>query len=512
VSFLPIVARELRAASRHSATYRTRTGLVLATSLLSAGLLLLAPSSASAAGNILFPLLCTLALVFCTLAGARQTADCLSEEKREGTLGLLFLTDLRGYDIVLGKLIAVSARSFQGLFAFFPVLAIGLTLGGITIGEFWRSSASLTNALFFTLGVGIWVSARSVQSVRALATTAIVLLWLNLAPLAADWLITWVWPRAAGWARMLSPAGITMLASDVVYRQQPAHFWGGLLLTHFFGWLLLGTASAALPHRWRDQGGHGPPELRPIPLQPGAPSRDTAEPAVLHRRRLHDRNPMDWLASRSAVRPGWVRAFVALIMISGAALWLLSSWFGGRTFGLIALLQISIWLALKLWVAWQATATLAEARRTGAIEILIVTPLTIEEMIRGHWQALQRLFLWPVLAALLLQLLPVVSALTQQAASGSAISLWFPIPATTLFSAATYVLDLVAIAWVGMWMGLSEGKSMQAFWKTVLYTMVVPALFFCFPNLLFDLFWISWSRRKLEHEWRRLAAGDSSRR
>ena len=32
-----------------------------------------------------------------------MTADCLSEEKREGTLGLLFLTDLRGYDIVVSS-------------------------------------------------------------------------------------------------------------------------------------------------------------------------------------------------------------------------------------------------------------------------------------------------------------------------------------------------------------------------------------------------------------------------
>ena len=36
-----------------------------------------------------------------SLCAMRNTADSLSAEKREGTLGLLFLTDLRGYDVVL---------------------------------------------------------------------------------------------------------------------------------------------------------------------------------------------------------------------------------------------------------------------------------------------------------------------------------------------------------------------------------------------------------------------------
>src|SRR5260370_3617695 len=58
-----------------------------------------------------------MALGFCLLAGIFLTADCLSEEKREGTLGLLFLADLKSYDVVLGKLIATSTHSVYGLLA-----------------------------------------------------------------------------------------------------------------------------------------------------------------------------------------------------------------------------------------------------------------------------------------------------------------------------------------------------------------------------------------------------------
>src|SRR5256885_5281345 len=63
----------------------------------------------------LFRALFGFAFVYCLFIGARLTADCLSEEKREGTLGLLFLTDLKGYDVVFGKLAATSVNSIYAL-------------------------------------------------------------------------------------------------------------------------------------------------------------------------------------------------------------------------------------------------------------------------------------------------------------------------------------------------------------------------------------------------------------
>jgi hypothetical protein len=81
-----------------------------------------------------------LAFIWCLFEGPRNTADALSEEKREGTLGLLFLTDLKGYDVVLGKLLATSLTSFYGVLAIVPPLSIPLLLGGVTVGSSgaWR--------------------------------------------------------------------------------------------------------------------------------------------------------------------------------------------------------------------------------------------------------------------------------------------------------------------------------------------------------------------------------------
>ena len=61
-----------------------------------------------------------LCMLYCVAAGRLMTAECMSREKREGTLGLLFLTDLKGYDVVLGKLAATSMGGFFGLMAIFP--------------------------------------------------------------------------------------------------------------------------------------------------------------------------------------------------------------------------------------------------------------------------------------------------------------------------------------------------------------------------------------------------------
>jgi ABC-type transport system involved in multi-copper enzyme maturation permease subunit len=124
MSFLSIVERELRSAARRPGTYRTRTIFALVASALAAGLLIIGhAASSSRFGNAVFPALAMLAFLFSLLAGARSAADSISEEKREGTLGLLFLTDLTGFEVVLGKLAACSIRTFHSFFAFIPVLA-----------------------------------------------------------------------------------------------------------------------------------------------------------------------------------------------------------------------------------------------------------------------------------------------------------------------------------------------------------------------------------------------------
>src|SRR5258706_16014561 len=99
MSFLPIVERELRVRSRRKSTYRFRQGGALIAIIIVGFMLVVSGAFAGPgiAGKPLFEILAWMVFVACLLEGARNTADCLSEEKRAGTLGLLFLTDLKGY-------------------------------------------------------------------------------------------------------------------------------------------------------------------------------------------------------------------------------------------------------------------------------------------------------------------------------------------------------------------------------------------------------------------------------
>src|SRR5262245_56944565 len=117
MTFLPIVERELRVRARRKWTYRFRLFAAVAAILFVGGMLVMSQgfSAPGRIGKLMFVALAWAAFLYCLMEGARNTVDCLSEEKRAGTLGLLFLTDLRGHDVVLGKLMATSLNSFYGL-------------------------------------------------------------------------------------------------------------------------------------------------------------------------------------------------------------------------------------------------------------------------------------------------------------------------------------------------------------------------------------------------------------
>jgi ABC-type transport system involved in multi-copper enzyme maturation permease subunit len=160
VVFLPIVARELRVASRRKGVYRLRLAAGLLTLVLGAYFLLLGDNIATTipSGRILFLILSVL-LALGAVAAAHETYDSISAEKREGTIGFLFLTELFPHDIVLGKLFAGALPSFYAMLATFPLLAAAALMGGVTGAEIWRMCLALLNLFFFAQSVALLASA-----------------------------------------------------------------------------------------------------------------------------------------------------------------------------------------------------------------------------------------------------------------------------------------------------------------------------------------------------------------
>ena len=189
---LPIVSRELRIAARKASTLWVRLIAVIVATLIATGFMLLAamgiPGGPSF-GSALLSTLTWLTFLATCLAGVFLTSDCLSQEKREGTLGLLFLTDLRGFDVIAGKLMVTSLRGFYAVLAILPVLSTTVLLGGVTGSQIARVSLALLNSLFASLCAGLLVSALSKQAQKAMSGTFLLVLLLNVGGPIADSLI-----------------------------------------------------------------------------------------------------------------------------------------------------------------------------------------------------------------------------------------------------------------------------------------------------------------------------------
>ena len=157
--FLSVAARELRSTARHKATYRVRW----VTAAIFLGLLVwllwaFGGFTNQRAVPSIFRTYSVLTLLYCLFMSTARTADCISVERREGTLGLLFLTNLNSGEIILGKLCSSALASVFGLMAIFPMLALPLLMGGITFANFGRTVLALLSGILSGLAAGFLAS------------------------------------------------------------------------------------------------------------------------------------------------------------------------------------------------------------------------------------------------------------------------------------------------------------------------------------------------------------------
>jgi hypothetical protein len=193
-------------------------------------------------------------------------------------------------------------------------------------------------------------------------------------------------------------------------------------------------------------------------------------------------NPIWWLTSRRAHQRVWLWVVVLIVCLGGGVGFIVAQ--GNSTaLGSILVGAIVLHLGLAVWVAFEASNSFAEARGTGAMELLLSTPLPVRQILRGQHLALRELFLGPLILVLCFCLV------------------WF-------------VLDLFAVAEVGMWFGLTAQKPTQALTKTVAFVLVLPLLLVaapcCWPigpglMVAKSVIFFTWAQNKLETEFRRAA-------
>jgi hypothetical protein len=265
------------------------------------------------------------------------TADCISRERREGTLGLLFLTRLRGTDIVIAKSVAQGLLALTICVAVLPVLAIPFLLGGVGWREVALSVVFNFEALCCALAAGLLASAGSTVWLRALAMSVI---FAVLLVVLSGFVTGWVLANQVG-PRLVGPRGVQLapwatnptpyfLMAGIGFPGSSPFRWAQLLMlapNGRFLWTLgaitvgallvlvaaILLAGAKTRRSWQQE----PPSLRQLWFQ-----AKFCTPVLwlgLFRRwmrRKLERNPIGWLQQRTwtgrMVTWGWLAVIISL--------------------------------------------------------------------------------------------------------------------------------------------------------------------------------------------------------
>ncbi len=470
MTLLPIIDRELRIASRSTRMYLTRFFAGAAALAVAIYMVWLAKElgGASGAGTFVLRFASYAALAICLFAGVNRTADCLSSEKREDTLGLLFLTHLKARDIVLGKLLAHSSSTLLMLLGIVPILSLPILLGGVSAVELVRIPVALLNSLFLALSFGLLVSSllKRQSATRTTVTAGMILLTLGLPALALD-LVQKVWqlPTLSLFLLLPSPLYPLEMAFASAAGLSTNWFWTAISVQFAMALAGLITAALVLPRAWQIRA-TGPIAFR---WQERIDQWSLGSAVVRAKRRakLLKKNPILWLNYRQRFAPLKPLFFAALVF--AVVIWCIFHYDIPAEPGFLLLFFVLALndLAMRFRVAGIASMRLAQDRQTGALETILSTPITIREIVQGHWMAIRRTLLWTYVPLLLI--FGILSkAFSEEVNSDSDI---FRI---NLFMVIMSVGDFVVTGYVAIWKGMRVINPAHATGATILRVLLMP--------------------------------------
>ncbi|HOX59610.1 MAG TPA: hypothetical protein P5205_21295 [Candidatus Paceibacterota bacterium] len=473
MTFLPILERELRVRARSRAAYWTRFAVALAGMLVCVPQLM-SPWPFSASANIgrglLDAVVSAAFLVGC--ASCLLTADILSSERRQGTLGLLLLTRVGVFDVLMGKLGSAGLTSLCALVALLPMLMLPVIAGGVTGGEAFRKGLVLLDALFVALAAGLWASARGHEWRKTARNALIVVAAVVLVPCSVG-VLCGKFGAAGADIALLSPLWTLVVAGDGMYKVAAANYWISLLLVHATGWALLAGAVFRLRRGWREDRGETSGTAPATIAQ-----RETTAARSSHCPLDDSTNPIVWLLGRqrglkailwAGAIVGFSTSGVALVMVRLAGV----RFYEGTARPLI----LGMALIGSALFAWAASRFFVAARGTGALELLLTTPLGARQIVSKQWEVLRRALLWPLVAMIAPTILNLGFFLVQQAGVvGPLPSFWLQYTGSVLIGCMHIVLQVWALCWLGMWFGLRTGSQARAIVWTVILANAIPHL------------------------------------
>ena len=404
----PVILRELRAGSRRWTTYWLR--LLGATAVVIAIFFWLTAHAAHRrAGSELFAVMHRIVFGAIWVLAPLLACDCLSQEKREGTLGLLFLTNLKARHIVAAKVFAHGLRSLTMWAAMLPIIAVPLLLGGIHWKELVLSIELMLGAVCFGTAAGIAASAASFGVSRAAASALglsalFFICFAVLAVCGGQLVISWFVPgptaQGSSLDAVIEAAAAMLFNIDGVWNEifssrfaspktQNAILLAALFLATFcFLALLLVVLLSAwqIRRNWQDK----PKTKRQAEVESFF-CTPVFWKGLFQKWMRHslERNPIGWLEKRrwSGRVTAWIW-FSIMISFASTAVSLTSFYRGDGA----SMLNALMWLLL-ISMAYVAAGSFRRERETGALELIVVTPLTEREIIFGRLRGLWNHFL-----------------------------------------------------------------------------------------------------------------------
>ena len=494
----PLVERELRAGARRPLFYWLRGLLALAAGFQgyelldrfvmapprAPGMPWVAPAGASITGATLLHQMAWL-LFLATLLMGLVSADSINRERREGTLGLLLLTDLTPKEIVWGKILSCGLTSFLVLLGALPALMLPVLAGGVTGSEAALIGLGLLNTLFVALAAGLWMSTVFRERHYAVPATLGLVGALAFGPevLGGSFFGTAVVPsfRLFGLAGWMTAARIPMLFNV------PFMVW--FIMLHSVGWFFLWRAGVTLTTSWQDQPHTQarepePAEEWPIrapapPLLEGPAVTPESAPALARASWLTDPRPWDadpirWRVEQLGSIEGLL--WLAVAMNFCGQFGTLGSILGfgagpADTWGLVSFIGLTVILFSSGLIAWAGARFFQNTRRQQDLELLLTTPLGSRQILSGQWCMLRRALAWP-LGVVLALALPAGISLLYDFANGYHREFWSLLQPFLI--AVNLALETVALCWVGIRFGLRGRNAITAVVGTVGLVQLLP--------------------------------------
>ena len=107
------------------------------------------------------------------MAGFGFFATAITEEKEEGTLGLLKMAGISRAGILLGKSTSRLVSAMLLLFAQFPFTLLAITLGGVTFQQILAAYSALLAYMILVANLAMFFSVSSKRSSTASLLSAI---------------------------------------------------------------------------------------------------------------------------------------------------------------------------------------------------------------------------------------------------------------------------------------------------------------------------------------------------